>query len=73
MRLALVKSEPREQWEARLSLAELPGAESLSQEELARIKTVLEEYALGDLHIRLSLFLNYRDLRAAFMKLDRVE
>ncbi|KMY68383.1 hypothetical protein AAU61_01450 [Desulfocarbo indianensis] len=73
MRLALVKSEPREQWEARRSLAELPGAESLSREELARVKTVLEEYARGDLPSRLSLFLNHRDLRAAFMKLDRIE
>jgi len=73
MRLALVKSEPRGQWEAEPGADDLPVVESLSQEELARVKTVLEEYARGDLHTRLSLFLNYRDLRAAFMKLDSIE
>jgi hypothetical protein len=53
-----------------------PGAgaspvETLSPEELAEFKDVLDRYARGDMHTRLNLWLYHRDLRETFEVLEQ--
>ena len=51
---------------------ELVGREGLSPEELESFRKVLDQYAGGDMHTRLSLYLYHRDLRDTFEMLDRI-